>query len=191
MNKLPASSSQVTAVAGSLANPIIISPEEVRVIEPRTADPLPTSALFQSLRNCIATLPTMVPLASKADLLARFSGDPMLEVEAGEDPWESLDRALNIVIGYGASVGEIAGIIRRGDYGIDGMYQWLKKCVVELKVDEGLLEMKIQRLIDAMILLCVFFVFLNKYYTHFSISGSEPDVISSVLVSSADEVLTS
>ena len=69
MNKLPVSSSQVTAVAGnSLANPIIISPEEVRVIEPRTANPLPTSALFQSLRNCIATLPTTVPLASKADL---------------------------------------------------------------------------------------------------------------------------
>ena len=82
-----------------------------------------------------------------------------MEVEAGEDPWESLDPALNLVISYGASVGEIAGIIRHGDYGMDGMYQWLEKCVVELKVDEGLLEMKIQRLIDVMVLLCVFLSF--------------------------------
>ena len=83
----------------------------------------------------------------------------MLEVEAGQDPWESLDPALNIAIGYSVSVEEIARIIRRGGYGMDGMYRWLDKCVVELKVDEKLLEMKIQRLIDAMVLLCVFLSF--------------------------------
>ena len=66
MNKLPVSSSQVTAVAGnSLANPIIIFPEEVWVIEPRTADPLPTSALFQSLRNCICHSPYNGPTLFK------------------------------------------------------------------------------------------------------------------------------
>jgi hypothetical protein len=157
-NKLPSSSFRGTAVAGnSAANSIQVivsnSREEVQV------DPLPTSTLFRSLRNCIATLPATIPLASKADLLARFSGDPTLEVEAGGDPWESLDPVLNIVIGYGASVGEIAKIIRRGDHGMDGMYKWLEKCVVELKVDEGLLEMKVQRLIDAMVLLCVLLSF--------------------------------
>jgi hypothetical protein len=128
-NALPSSSSQATAVSSI---PVKF------IIEPWAADPLPTSTLFQSLRNCIVTLPTSVPLASKADLLARFSGDPTLEVEVGEDPWESLDPALNSAIGYGASVGEIARIIRRGNYGMDGMYQWLVKCVVELKVNEGL-----------------------------------------------------
>lgn len=159
-NELPSNPSQATAVAGnSLANSIIVFPEEVQVIELWTTDPLPTSTLFQLLQNCIATLPTMVPLASKADLLAHFSGDPTLEVKAGEDPWESLDLALNLVISYGISVGEIAGIIQHGDYEMDGMYQWLEKCVVELKVNEGLLEMKIQHLIDAIVLLCMFLSF--------------------------------
>ena len=98
----------------------------------------------------------MVKSALKTHLLACFSGDPTLEVEEGSDPWESLDPALNIVIGYGASVEEIAGIFWHGDYGMDGMYQWLKKCVMVLKVDEVLLKKKVQWLIDAMILLCAF-----------------------------------
>ena len=141
-----------------MADSIEISDDEVQVVdrEPALVHHSPPSALFQSLRNCIDTLPTTVESASKTDLLARFSGDPTLEVEEGSDPWESLDPALNIVVGYGASVEEIAGIIRRGDYGMDGMYRWLKKCVMVLKVDEALLEKKVQRLIDAMILLCVF-----------------------------------
>ena len=158
-NNLPSSSSLVISVGGkSLADSIGISDDEVQVVdrEPALAHHSPPSALFQSLRNCIDTLPTTVESASKTDLLARFSGDPTLEVEEGSDPWESLDPALNIVVGYGASVKEIAGIIRRGDYGMDGMYRWLKKCVTVLKVDEVLLEKKVQRLIDAMILLCVF-----------------------------------
>ena len=158
-NDLPASSSLAIADGSkSLEDSIGISDDEVRVIdqEPALAHHSPPSALFQSLKNCIDTLPTTVESASKTNILARFSGDPILEVEEGTDPWESLDPALNIVVGYGASVEEIAGIIRRGDYGMDGMYQWLKKCVTVLNVDEVLLEKKVQRLIDAMILLCVF-----------------------------------
>jgi hypothetical protein len=159
LNDLPSSSSLAIAVGSkSLADSIRVSDDEVHVVDPELAlvHQSPPSALFQSLRNCIDTLPTTVEIASKTDLLAHFSGDPVLEIEEGSDPWENLDPALNIVVSYGASVREIAGIIRRGDYGMDGMYRWLKKCVAVLKVDEALLEMKVQCLIDAMILLCMF-----------------------------------
>ena len=92
----------------------------------------------------IQQLLTTVKSALKTNLLARLSGDPTLEVEEGSDPWESLDPALNIVVSYGTSVKKIAGIIWCGDYGIDGMYQWLKKCVTMLEVDEVLLKKKVQ-----------------------------------------------
>ncbi len=34
---------------------------------------------------------------------------------------------------------------------MDGMLSWLKKCIYELKIDEGLLENKIERMINAML----------------------------------------
>ena len=87
------------------------------------------------------------------DILARFSVDPVLELEAGDDAWEMADRALNGVIGYCKTVEEIAKIIRRGLLGMDGLCRWLKLLVSELQIDEVLLEGKVKRLIDAMVLL--------------------------------------
>jgi hypothetical protein len=159
LNDLPSSSSLAIAVGGkSLAGSIGISDDEVEVVDQELAlaHDSPPSALFQSLRNCIDMLLIMVESALKTDLLTCFSGDPTLEVKEGSNPWESLDPVLNIVIGYSASIQEITGIIRHGDYEIDGMYRWLKKCVTVLNIDEALLEKKVQCLIDAMILLCVF-----------------------------------
>jgi len=173
-SNLPSKSSTslaITASGSPLADAMTVSDDEVPIFgpDPSVGRPSPTSqsVLFQSLRNCIDTLPTMVQLASKTDILARFSGDPTSEVEDNGDPWETLDPALNIIIGYGASVGEISRIIRRGDYGMDGMYRWLRKCVEELKVDEALLEKKVQRLIDAMILLCVFIASIKMFHSLF------------------------
>jgi hypothetical protein len=85
------------------------------------------------------------------DVLARFSGNPVLELAAGEDAWEMADRALNGAIGYGKTVEDIAKIIRRGPRGIDGLCKWLRILVSELQVDEVLLEGKIKHLIGAMV----------------------------------------
>jgi hypothetical protein len=66
-------------VAGnSLADTIVVSDVEVYTVGPELAvdHPSPTSPLLQSLRNCIDTLPTTVGLASKVDIISRFSGDP-------------------------------------------------------------------------------------------------------------------
>ena len=62
-----------------------------------------------------------------------------------------IDRALNRVIGYGKTETEIEQIVRRGQYGMDGMLLWLEKCVYNLKIDESLLENKVDRIINAML----------------------------------------
>jgi hypothetical protein len=85
------------------------------------------------------------------DVLARFSGNPVLELETGQDAWEMADGALNGTIGYDKTVGDIAKIIRRGPRGMDGLCTWLRILVCELRVDEILLEGKIKRLIGAMV----------------------------------------
>jgi hypothetical protein len=45
------------------------------------------------------------------DVLAQFSGNPVLELEAGQDAWEMADGALNGTIGYDKTVKDIAKII--------------------------------------------------------------------------------
>ena len=109
------------------------------------------SALLSKLESAISTLPASVLVGTKEDDLAQFSGDPIHSLEEGDDTWEVIDKALNRVIGYGKTAAEIENIIRRGQYGMDGMLIWLKKCVYTLEIDESLLENKIERLIGAML----------------------------------------
>ena len=111
----------------------------------------PKSPLLAKLKAIISTLPDSVVTGTKEDDLAQFSGDPIHEVDEGEDAWEMIDRALNRVIGYGKTATEIENVIRRGRYGMDGMFSWLEKCIYELKIDEGLLENKVERMIGAML----------------------------------------
>ncbi|KDR81053.1 hypothetical protein GALMADRAFT_91766 [Galerina marginata CBS 339.88] len=61
-----------------------------------------------------------------------------------------VDQALNRVIGYGATVDEISMLIRRGQFGMDGLCCWLEKCVSTLRIEEVLLENKVNRLVEAM-----------------------------------------
>ena len=109
------------------------------------------SEFFAKLEAAISTLPATVLVGTKEDDIAQFSGDPIHSLDDGEDAWEMIDRALNRVIGYGKTASEIEKLIRRGEYGMDGMLSWLRKCVYELKIDERLLENKVERLINAMV----------------------------------------
>ena len=109
------------------------------------------SAFFAKLEVAISTLPVTVLIGTKEDDIAQFSGDPIHNLDDGEDAWEMIDKALNRVIGYGKTATEIEKMIRRGEYGMDGMLSWLNKCVYELKIDERLLENKVERLINAML----------------------------------------
>ena len=118
---------------------------------PPGAGAVSTTSLLSKLERVSISLPLSTPEGTEIDALARFSGNPVLELEAGQDAWEMADRALNGAIGYGKTVEEIAQIIRRGPRGMDGLCKWLRILVSELQVDEVLLEGKIKRLISAMV----------------------------------------
>lgn len=75
---------------------------------------------------------------------------------AGEDPWESvIDPSLNRVIRFGTTTHQIADILRRGPFGIDGFCRWITICMAELKIPPGLLEGKLERIFDVLKLLYV------------------------------------
>lgn len=107
-------------------------------------------SLIERIRNATARLSVSIPLATEHDELARFSDAvPSLKASEYEEPWEMVDKALNPLIGYDRSVPSLAGIIRRGRLGMDGLCNWLEGCVVELGIDPALLEGKIERLLAA------------------------------------------
>ena len=101
-------------------------------------------SLLDRLKAVINSLPAEVPYGADSDDLAIFSGSPRAYIQQDDEAWENLDPVLNQVIGYGATPEIISQHIRRGKFGMDGMYSWLKVCVEELNISEGLLEGKIE-----------------------------------------------
>ena len=118
-----------------------------------------THPLVSCLRAVCASLPSSVPVGQESEPFAAFSGDPRDSIVAGDDPWESVvDPCLNRVIGFGMSTHQIADTIRRGPYGIDGFCQWIEICMVKLKISPELLEIRLERVLDALKLLYVSFL---------------------------------
>jgi hypothetical protein len=79
-------------------------------------------------------LPVTVPEGTIADELANLSGDFSLEV-ANVEPdelWEYINKATDRVFGYGMGTQELSALIRRGQYGMDGVCDWLERAVIKL-----------------------------------------------------------
>ncbi|KAF8159730.1 hypothetical protein B0H34DRAFT_674037 [Crassisporium funariophilum] len=84
-----------------------------------------TSSLLTELARVVQTLPPSIDLAVPSDALAAYSDNPHLELDAEDDPWEMIDRALNRTLGYGKTTPKITLIIRQGPLGMDRMINWL------------------------------------------------------------------
>ncbi|KIK05233.1 hypothetical protein K443DRAFT_675348 [Laccaria amethystina LaAM-08-1] len=108
------------------------------------------TTLLNRFKAAIDSLPLSVPMGINSDDLAAFSGNPAALIGPDDEPWEILDQVLNRLVGYGATPEGISSIIRRGQFGMDGMYHWVKACIEDLHIGEPLLEGKIERLIEAM-----------------------------------------
>ena len=106
-----------TAFAGPSMSPPVPSataPQSGSVLIPCTSSQqsFPAkSAFFAKLEVAISTLPVTVLIGTKEDDIAQFSGDPIHNLDDGEDPWEMIDKALNRVIGYGKTATEIEKLI--------------------------------------------------------------------------------
>ncbi|KAF8198428.1 hypothetical protein BJ912DRAFT_1074363 [Pholiota molesta] len=107
--------------------------------------------LLRELHRAIVSLPSTIPLATSSGALAGFAYNPTAFLEDGQDAWEEVvNPALDRVLGFGADAASIRALVYRGDYGMDGLYRYLQACVSDLKIDAGLFEGKIRRLIEAM-----------------------------------------
>jgi hypothetical protein len=125
--------------------------------------------LLSRLRILTANLPLSVPIGRQGEPLACFAVNPENLVQAGQDAWEDVvDPTFNQVIGFGRTTVEIAGFIRRGEYGMDGFCNWTEICLERLHIAPSLLEMRLERVAQAMIYLCValFILFYSMFIYH-------------------------
>jgi len=124
---------------------------------PMQALDLPPSSgsLINQLRAVTQSLPSSIAIGTEDDVLAQFSEPLVVNPNECDDAWQMIDKILNGAIGYDMSVAGVTAIIRRGRLGMDGMCDWLEACISKHGVHPMLLEGKIQRLLDAMNLLCV------------------------------------
>ena len=139
-------------VADLINEPIVIDLDGLPL--PPTVLPSPGNvsvSLLSELECVSGSLPLSTPEGTELDILFCFSGNPVSELETGQDPWEMADQALNGAIRYDKMVEDITKIIRRGPHGMDGLCKWLRTLVSELHIDEILLEGKIKHLIGAMV----------------------------------------
>ncbi|KAF9473610.1 hypothetical protein BDN70DRAFT_937308 [Pholiota conissans] len=110
--------------------------------------------LLQDLLHTIQSLPTSIPVGLPSDDLGALFYSPKDLLQDGEDAWEDvINPTLDRLLGFGIDSTALQALIRRGDFGMDGVYRYFKTCICELSIDAGLLEGKIGRLIEAMVVL--------------------------------------
>jgi hypothetical protein len=69
------------------------------------------------------------------------------DISLDVDVWETWDQKLNVLISH--SIPDICPFIGRGKYGLIGLVLFLEHLVRDRKVDEGLLNGKVGRIIEA------------------------------------------
>ena len=106
--------------------------------------------LLKTLRKKVENLPKSVPTAKKTGPLAGYCCDSTKlteDITADTDVWEIWDQRLNVLISH--SIPDIYPLVTRGKYGLITLVQLLEHLVCDRKVDEGLLDGKIRRVIEA------------------------------------------
>ena len=112
----PAGPSSAPHVIDTLNDELIVVDSDGSPPPPPTIPPgagmVSTTSLLSELEHVSISLPLSTPEGMEIDALAWFSGNPILELEVGQDAWEMADCTLNGAIGYGKTVEEIVQIIR-------------------------------------------------------------------------------
>lgn len=85
--------------------------------------------------------------------MAGFAYAPSLPEDVDRrDDWQFFEQPFNILFGFGTQVDEIAVLMERGEYGVEGLCRWLESVVREFGVDAGLLEGKLERIMTALLI---------------------------------------
>jgi hypothetical protein len=112
--------------------------------------------LLSRLNALVASLPVSIPIGKRDEPLACFATNPQDLVLPSQDAWEDvIDPTFNCVVGFGKSTPEIAALIQCGKYGMDGFCKWTTACIKQLGIPLSVLEMRLERVMQAMVLMCV------------------------------------
>ena len=108
-------------------------------------------ALLDSLDLATQDLPLHILEAGDEDRITQvvLGGGP----DDAADAWEFLDRRLNGLLGYSVSVDEVAGLVRRGPYGVKGLAGYIWGFVIDYGIPGALLEGKVDILLKAISLI--------------------------------------
>ena len=108
-------------------------------------------SILKTLCEKVENLPKSVPIGKKkTGPLAGYCCDPTvltMDVEDNMDIWEVWDQRLNVLISH--RIPDIYPLVTWGKYGLTALVQLLEHLVCDRKVDEGLLDGKVGRVIEA------------------------------------------
>ncbi|KAJ6550561.1 hypothetical protein B0H10DRAFT_2379639 [Mycena sp. CBHHK59/15] len=132
-------------------------------IPPHPMDLDTRTILLRRLQITVSTLPVTVPLGCNTDLLAAFCVDPVTlvgrEKDAIASAWEDVIHDILDTLTwskderrYRTSI-ELSHLIKRGELGMMAFSTWVEKCFFGLNIDAGMMESRLERVIQAMILL--------------------------------------
>lgn len=102
------------------------------------------------LRDKVENLPKSIPTAKKTGPLAGYCCDPAQltkDITADDEVWEVWDQKLNVLISH--NISDIHPLITRGKFGLIVLVRFLEHLVRDRKVNEGLLDGKIGRVMEA------------------------------------------
>ncbi|KAJ7573003.1 hypothetical protein C8J56DRAFT_1133363 [Mycena floridula] len=137
------------ALIQSLA-PTVVSSAVEPVLALSSGDPMGLHYLA-ILQKKVATIPFSVPegQVEENDAMASFGVDPKA-YDPDEEAWETLDPILNRFLGYGTTAEIVAGKVRRGLCGLDGLVAHLAHFIQDRGITGSLLEGKMKVLMDAL-----------------------------------------
>jgi hypothetical protein len=94
----------------------------------------------------------MIPDADVDNPLSEFAAEPMEYVSQGMpagELWEALSPTFHQVFGYGMGPDERKRMVQRGSAGLDGTLRFLDYFIRECGLEGGMVELKIEQLIEA------------------------------------------
>lgn len=121
-------------------------------------------SILLTLREKVEKLPQTIPIAKKTHILAAFSLSPQKltsSIQDDADVWETWDPKLNVFL-QGSDDDLTRKRLVRGKLGLIGLVGFFEHLVRDRKVDEGLLEGKAKRLMEA----------IDSYVSFFQVFGS-------------------
>ena len=111
------------------------------------------STILKMLHDKVENLPTSIPTAKKTGPLAGYCCDPAQltkDITADDEVWEVWevwDQKLNVLISH--NIFDIRPLVTHGKIGLIVLVRFLEHLVRDRKVNEGLLDRKIGRVMEA------------------------------------------